>query len=523
MTIPKIIHQLFESSEKLPEYLKKLSESWIKYNPDWKYMFWAKKDMDSILQEDFPDFIETYRAFPYNIQRWDAMRYLILCKYGGLYVDIDYECFNSINGILKERELYFGLEPEAHAKKFNKDFLLGNAFIASVPKHPFWRFVIQYLTKLKPNDYKEQGKVIQILETTGPFMINKIFDNYEKKNEIGLVSDKLVAPLSQQELLLYENSRATAEMRKKVNNAFAIHYFKGTWYSDNENNPALKSKIIIPPSSKKKNIPAISVVMSMYNSGKYVKECIESVLNQTFDDFEFIIVDDGSEDSSVKVVESFRDSRIKLVKNKHDFIDSLNKGMSLAKGEFIARMDPDDIMFPERLEIQYDFMLSNPQIDVCSAWAVCFGLANNNVQTPTEHKKITSDFLFHNPVINPTSFIRRSSIQINSLVYKYYDYAEDYKLWVDCAGAGLKFSAIPRILLKYRTTKEQVTRKYYKEMMQSSHLIKLEYARFVATSIAKKEKAYTELFKNLFDLANMGYIDFTLLLNVLHNLYLTMP
>jgi len=267
----------------------------------------------------------------------------------------------------------------------------------------------------------------------------------------------------------------------------------------------------------KKETPAISVVMSMRNSEKYIRECIESVLNQTFNDFEFIIVDDGSEDSSVEIVESFHDSRIKLIKNRHDFIDSLNKGMAVAKGEYIARMDSDDIMLPERLETQYDYMICNPQIDICGAWVECFGVTSDILKPPTYHDYIVSRLLFENTIINPTVFIKNESIRKNSLAYKNY-YEEDYKFWVDCVEAGLNFVTIHKVLLKYRITKEQIDSSCNKEVMQSTNKIKLEYAQFVAESIVEKEDVYANLLDNLIVLTNNKRIDVSLFLYTLYNL-----
>ena len=117
----------------------------------------------------------------------------------------------------------------------------------------------------------------------------------------------------------------------------------------------------------------ISVVMPTYNASKYVSEAIESTLKQSFFDFEFIIVDDGSTDNTREIIRSYDDNRIKLVENEHNFIGSLNKGLELAGGKYIARMDADDIMHIDRLKIQYSIMEAKPEIDICSAWMAPFG------------------------------------------------------------------------------------------------------------------------------------------------------
>lgn len=112
-----------------------------------------------------------------------------------------------------------------------------------------------------------------------------------------------------------------------------------------------------------KQLP-ISVCMSMYNVAPYVGECIDSILAQTFEDFELLIVDDGSDDDSAAIVRSYTDKRIKLIEREHDYIASLNYLLSHATGKYIARMDADDIMLPNRLERQFTYMETHPGVDI---------------------------------------------------------------------------------------------------------------------------------------------------------------
>jgi glycosyltransferase involved in cell wall biosynthesis len=118
---------------------------------------------------------------------------------------------------------------------------------------------------------------------------------------------------------------------------------------------------------KKIKTPAVSIVMSMYNAEKYLGETIDSILEQIFTDFELIIVDDGSTDNSVNIVKAYTDGRIKLVLCEHDYINSLNTGLFCATGKYIARMDADDIMPVDRLEIQYEFMEKNRKLILAQA------------------------------------------------------------------------------------------------------------------------------------------------------------
>ncbi|SVC41049.1 uncharacterized protein METZ01_LOCUS293903, partial [marine metagenome] len=113
------------------------------------------------------------------------------------------------------------------------------------------------------------------------------------------------------------------------------------------------------------NLPLITVLMPVYNGAKYLNEAIDSILNQTFQNFEFIIIDDGSTDDSVKIIKSYDDNRIRLVENRNNLgqSETLNKGLSLTRGKYIARMDQDDISMPERLKKQFEFMENNSDVD----------------------------------------------------------------------------------------------------------------------------------------------------------------
>ena len=187
----------------------------------------------------------------------------------------------------------------------------------------------------------------------------------------------------------------------------------------------------------------ISVVMPTYNAESYVAEAIESVLQQSFDDFEFIIVDDGSKDDTLSIIRSYTDKRIRLIENQHDFIGSLNMGLQAAHGKYIARMDADDKMHADRLRIQHAIMEEEPGITVCSSWVSFFGekvsggvtssLGSGILDFPLLH------FLKENIIIHPTIMMRTDFLRIHSLQYEGYNCGEDYKLWMEIAKLGGTF------------------------------------------------------------------------------------
>ena len=113
--------------------------------------------------------------------------------------------------------------------------------------------------------------------------------------------------------------------------------------------------------------PTISVIMATYNNAKYISKTVESILNQSFTDFEFIIINDCSKDNTLKILSRFDDKRINIINNKKNLglYKSLNVGFNSSSGDFIARIDADDIAFPNRLQVQYDYLKSNPSLGFC--------------------------------------------------------------------------------------------------------------------------------------------------------------
>lgn len=160
-------------------------------------------------------------------------------------------------------------------------------------------------------------------------------------------------------------------------------------------------------------------------------------------DTAIIIVDDGSTDNTSSIIHSFNDKRIKYIKNKHDYINSFNVGLDAAPGKYIARMDADDIMQIHRLKIEYAIMEEEPNITVCTSWISLFGEDfPGGTINPTVYGILNAPLLHlleRNILYNPTAMMRNSFIKRHKLRYEYYDYAEDYKWWVEMAKRGAVF------------------------------------------------------------------------------------
>ncbi|MDR1679072.1 MAG: glycosyltransferase family 2 protein [Prevotellaceae bacterium] len=208
-------------------------------------------------------------------------------------------------------------------------------------------------------------------------------------------------------------------------------------------------------------LPKISVLMSAYNAEKYIKEAISSILNQTFTDFELLVINDGSSDATEKEILSFTDRRIVYVKNETNLglANSLNKGMKLAKGEYITRMDSDDISLPNRFELQVDFLDKHEDVALCSTAMKLFGAGNDRtVILKSDSEQIKFELIFGSAIGHASSMFRKQLFIDNNLFYNQ-DYfpAEDYELWTRAVFV-LTMTNLPDVLYLYRMHETQVTK-----------------------------------------------------------------
>ncbi len=236
--------------------------------------------------------------------------------------------------------------------------------------------------------------------------------------------------------------------------------------------------------------PLISVVMSVYNSATYLREAMDSILNQSYSNFEFIIINDGSKDESLSILRSYTDSRIKLFDNGENkgLIYSLNKGIEAATGKYIARMDADDISLPKRFEKQLAFLEAEPTIAVCSCDYILFS-ENKETLSPAfkTHDEILGWMLFNASVAHPSLMIRTSVLkQQNQVFDPEFKHAEDYDLWSRLLFKG-KFGAVNETLFKYREHAGQVTRIHNSEQIASANRIRKNILKNAGFSFSEQE------------------------------------
>jgi glycosyltransferase involved in cell wall biosynthesis len=215
--------------------------------------------------------------------------------------------------------------------------------------------------------------------------------------------------------------------------------------------------------------PRVTILMPVYNAEKYLRQAIDSILNQTYKDFIFLIINDGSSDNSENIILSYSDKRIRYENNETNIgvLKTLNKGLGLTKTEFIVRMDADDIAVSERLEWQVEFMDNNPDIGIAGGMYELFGLESGIPRISFSDEDIKASLLFSNPICHPSVILRTEILKgLNVLFGVPFDFDDEYghkvnemedgALWHKIK-AVVRFANMNKVLLKYRKEGQNIT------------------------------------------------------------------
>lgn len=219
--------------------------------------------------------------------------------------------------------------------------------------------------------------------------------------------------------------------------------------------------------------PLVSVIIPVYNRERYVEEAIYSILKQTIQDFEILVVDDCSTDRSYEKVLNIKDDRITLLRNnQHSGVSiARNKALAIAKGKFISFMDSDDISSLDRIEKQINYLNNNPQINACGCWLQCFGINSNIIKHLPRHQEIQAQLLLGNSMsLGATTIVREAFKGILFDSEKLH--VEDYDYWVKSAWI-CKFSNLQEVLYHYRTHEKQVSSIYLATQREQDISIKI--------------------------------------------------
>lgn len=235
--------------------------------------------------------------------------------------------------------------------------------------------------------------------------------------------------------------------------------------------------------------PRLSVLMSVYKEPiEWLKQSVDSILQQTFKDFEFIIVcDNPSYTNGIDLLKSYsdKDKRIVLLFNGTNIglTKSLNRGLAIARGDYIARMDADDVSLSGRLEQQVQFLHTHPEISVVHSYIQYFGddINENKVRrSPLCSEKIIDTLMYSNCINHPAVMFRKADLLNNQIKYdEIYRRSQDYALWLQMALKGLKFATIPKVLFQYRLSGSQITYSHRAEQLADEKRIKRDFFRKV--------------------------------------------
>ena len=204
----------------------------------------------------------------------------------------------------------------------------------------------------------------------------------------------------------------------------------------------------------------VTVLMPVFNGELFLKEAIESILHQTYTNIEFLIINDGSTDKTLDIINLYDDKRIRLIsfEKNQGLITILNVGLREAKGKYIARMDADDVAYPERIEKQFEVFKKYPELTICSTHMSTNKKSSVYFKSILNSDEIKSRLLFDNLICHPTVMYKSALFIDSSHHYKMeFPHAEDYALWLDFIEKG-KFYIIPKTLLKYREHNAQISK-----------------------------------------------------------------
>jgi len=233
--IPRILHQTWKTRD-VPARFREYVASWLAHNPGWEHRVWSDDDNDEFIRTHYPAFLPTFRAYRTGIERADAVRYFLLHKYGGLYVDLDFECLRPIEPVLAGATCVLGCEPRLHAERLHhRPRLLCNALMASAPGHPFWlRVHDELLRRATRSDGSDP------VESTGPKVVDAAYEAWSGE-DIRLVDPEVFYPvpdidsvslgLTPKERSYYANM---VRHRAYWKDAVAVHHWSHTWIATHD-------------------------------------------------------------------------------------------------------------------------------------------------------------------------------------------------------------------------------------------------------------------------------------------------
>jgi mannosyltransferase OCH1-like enzyme/glycosyltransferase involved in cell wall biosynthesis len=392
--IPTLIHQTWKDAD-VPQKWQKWIDSWRLHHPGWGYRLWTDADNRAFLQEHYPWFLPVYDGYPEAIMRADAIRYFLLDHFGGLYVDMDFECLKPVDTLLDGRDLVLGCEPEAHtrlllARQRGLRRIVGNAFIASRPGHPFWAHVHRQLV----GAHRAPGA----LDATGPFFLTRAVDSAPEPASVTVLGPEVLYPeVSPYAAELFGPQEANYE------HAYAVHHWSGSWtpagpatprtsagkrfpfWTSQGMHPLAEGLLSLDAQRRRwasgAPTPTVSCLMVTKDRSSTARRAITCFRTQTYPDLELVVVEDGTDDGLEQHIRELGDPRIRhhrLPPEGRPLGELRNEAVDRATGAYVCQWDDDDLYDPERVETQMAAILA-------LGADACF-LARERLWWPARHK-----------------------------------------------------------------------------------------------------------------------------------------
>ena len=236
----------------------------------------------------------------------------------------------------------------------------------------------------------------------------------------------------------------------------------------------------------------ITVVLPVYNGEKYLAEAIESVLSQSFTDFELLVIDDGSSDRTPDILAGFADGRLRIMRlpENRGLIAALNTGIAESQSELIARMDADDVCLPRRFERQVALLDAQPETALCGTWAEEFGARSIVYRLPTRPEEVGAGLFFGFVMYHPTLMMRRAFLEKHALAYREgFSHVEDFDFLIRAAEFGA-LANVPEVLLRYRVHNRQVTALHGRELTEATEGLLAHQLRLLLPEANRAEVAF---------------------------------
>lgn len=232
----------------------------------------------------------------------------------------------------------------------------------------------------------------------------------------------------------------------------------------------------------------IDIAMPVYNSEQFIYESVNSILNQTFENFRLLIFNDGSTDRTKEILHSFRDKRIVYLESKQNIgcANALNALLKFSTAKYIARMDADDIALPKRLAVQHDFLENNPEYVLCGSWFRTFGYrqTEQNICPPQDSEEIRVNLLANTSIGHPTVMFRNGLFTYDSK----FEHAEDYNAWANLSkNKNNLMTNIPEVLFRYRLHPKQVSSSKAKQQFETANKIREKLLKNISTDFTERE------------------------------------